>query len=154
MRKDTLAAGARRATFAGGSGDGDIFRNVAPEDTREDFVPDTTATPISRKAFRPLGTDLLVRRTEAKNLSDILITDTLEKEQPCEGDVLAIGNSVTNVSVGDTVVFGKYSGQEFKLNGEVLLIMKLEEVRGIIAEEQPADDSPSYGCISGHIGRA
>ena len=152
MRKDTLAAGARSAKFAGGMGDGDIFRNVSDE-PREEFVPDMTAKSVVKKVFRPLGEGLLVRQNETVTESG-LILDTVEKEKPCEGIVLAIGKSVTTVSVGDTVVFGKYSGQAFKLNGEELLIMQLDEVKGILESGQPADDSPAFGCISGHIGRA
>ena len=157
MRRDLLAAGQKSAKFAGGMGDGDIFRNVSDE-PREEFTPDTTATPIPRKQFRPLGEGLLVRQNETA-IESGLILDTVEKEKPCEGLVLTIGKDVTTVSVGDTVVFGKYSGQAFKLNGEELLIMQLDEVKGVISdvpteESTHGDDSPSYGCISRTIGRA
>ena len=132
-RKDFLAAGARSAKFAGGMGDGDIFRNVSNE-PREEFVPDTTATPVAKKVFRPLGDGLLVRQNEVLTPSGLALTETMEKEKPSEGTVLAIGKDVTTVSVGDTVVFGKYSGQAFKLNGEELLIMELKEVKGVISD--------------------
>ena len=159
-RKDLLAAGALTQTYAGGMGEGDIFRNVSDE-PRMEFTPDTTEKKIVRKRFRPLGTELLVRQTAAEDLSPILQgVNQIEKEKPCEGTVLEIGKDLTTISVGDTVVFGKYSGQEFKLNDELLLILNANEVKGILEDEQPADNNTSWGAIGGctnlnsNIGRA
>jgi chaperonin GroES len=157
--KDLLARGALKQTYAGGMGEGDIFRNVSDE-PRMEFVPDTTEKAVVKKVFRPLGTELLVRQTEVEDLSPILQgVEQIKEEKPCEGTVLAVGKDLTTISVGDTVVFGKYSGQEFKLNGEILLIMSANEVKGIIEDEQPADDSQSWGTFGGctnlsSIGRA
>ena len=156
-RKDLLAAGALKQTYAGGVGEGDIFRNVAPEGTRDETVPVVEQKEVTRKTFRPLGSALLVRQTAAEDASSILITETLEKEKPCEGLVLAIGKDLTTVVVGDTVVFGKYSGQEFKLNGELLLILELNEVKGIIEDAPTVEfaDGPVFGgCTNLSIGRA
>lgn len=156
--KDLLARGALKQTYAGGMGEGDIFRNVAPEGTRDEFVPDTTEKIVVKRKFRPLGTELLVRQTAAEELSPILQgVNQIEKEKPCEGTVLEIGKDLTTVSVGDTVVFGKYSGQEFKLNGEILLILNLNEIKGVIEDEQPESEEISFGgCtnLGSSIGRA
>jgi chaperonin GroES len=71
----------------------------------------------------------------------IVIPDTA-KEKPQEGEVLAVGNgkkldngtrSPMDVRVGDRILFGKYSGSEVKLNGEELLIMREEDILGILA---------------------
>jgi chaperonin GroES len=160
-RKDLLAAGALKQTYAGGMGEGDIFRNVSDE-PRMEFTPDTTAKAVARKKFRPIGEALLVRQTVAEDLSPILQgVNQIEQEKPCEGTVLEIGKALTSISVGDTVVFGKYSGQEFKLNDEVLLILNLSEIKGVIYEEPTVEshyaDGPTFGgctnLVSG-IGRA
>jgi chaperonin GroES len=153
--KDLLARGALKQTYAGGSGEGDIFRNVSDE-PRMEFTPDTTEKTVLRKIFRPLGDGMLVRQTEAADLSPILQgVNQVEKEKPCEGTVLAIGKDLTVVSIGDTVVFGKYSGQEFKLNGEVLLILNLNEIKGVIEDEQSESEEISFGgCTNLTIGRA
>ena len=161
--KDLLARGALKQTYAGGSGEGDIFRNVSDE-PRMEFTPDTTTKTVLRKIFRPLGKALLVRQTDPEDLSPILQgVNQIEQEKPCEGTVLAIGNDLTTVSVGDTVVFGKYSGQEFKLNGELLLIIELGEIKGVIENEVfPGLENIGYtspklsGCanLGSTIGRA
>jgi chaperonin GroES len=54
------------------------------------------------------------------------------KEKPQRGIVQAIGKKVENVKVGDHVLFDKYSGQEIKLHGEEYLIMREEEILGVI----------------------
>ena len=158
MRKDLLAAGlVKSVTYAGGIGEGDILRNVAPEGSRNEFVPETDATPILKKRFRPLGTQMLVRQT-VEETSSTIILDQTEKEKPCEGTVLETGKDLTTVSVGDTVVFGKYSGQEFKLNGEILLILREEEVKGTLYNDQEEIDKvfKLAGCtnLGSTIGRA
>jgi len=141
MRKDMLAAGARKATFAGGEGEGDIFRNVSDE-PRMEFVPEADAKPIAKKVFRPLGKELLVLQTPADEVSSVIITEgTIEKEKPAEGKVLAIGKDLTTIAVGDTVVFGKYSGQEYKLNGAIHLILNENEVKGILEDEQETQET-------------
>ena len=152
MRKDTLAAGARTAKFAVGGtavpgAEDDIFRNVAPEGTRDETDIVVEHAPVVKKVFRPRGTTLLVRRVTLDELSTIVITENIEKEKPAEGTVLVTGKKVVDVTAGDRVVFGKYAGTEFKLNGEVLLIMDEEDIKGTVEDEQPADDSPSGGCI-------
>ena len=93
-------------------------------------------------ALRPLHDRLLVKRLEEKEqvFGGIIIPDTA-KEKPQEAKVLAIGpGKVTDdgklqpisVKVGDTVVFGKYSGTEVKIDGDELLIIREDDVLGVL----------------------
>jgi chaperonin GroES len=93
-------------------------------------------------AFRPLHDRILVRRIEAdeKTAGGIIIPDTA-KEKPQEGEVIAVGPGARDesgklveldVKVGDSILFGKWSGTEIKLDGEDLLIMKESDVMGVI----------------------
>ena len=93
-------------------------------------------------AFRPLGDRVLVKRIEeeAKTKGGIIIPDTA-KEKPIEGEVIAVGNGKFNdegkqrpldVKAGDRVLFGKYSGTEIKIDGVEHLILREEEILGII----------------------
>lgn len=135
MRKDILAAGARRATFAGGIGENDALRNAAPEGSFDTTIPDMDVEKTPRKKFIPADGVLLVRRMEAQVFKRI-VTDTMEKEQPAEGIILERGSGA-NYLVGSHIVFGKYSGAEFKLNGETLLLMDAKEVKGSLVDEKP-----------------
>ena len=94
------------------------------------------------KKFRPLQDRILVKRLEAdeKTASGIIIPDGA-KEKPQEGEIIAVGNGkVLNngevakpeVKVGDTVLFSKYSGSEVKLDGVEHLIMREEDLLGVI----------------------
>ena len=93
-------------------------------------------------SFRPLHDRILVRRVESeeKTKGGIIIPDTA-KEKPQEGEVIAVGSGARNesgqiqaldVTAGDRILFGKWSGTEIKINGEDLLIMKESDVMGII----------------------
>ena len=93
-------------------------------------------------SFKPLADRVLVRRIdkEEKSAGGIIIPDTA-KEKPQEGEVIAIGNgklldsgelSKMNVKKGDRVLFGKYSGTEIKLDGEEHLILREDEILGVI----------------------
>lgn len=92
--------------------------------------------------FRPLHDRVLVRRLESeeKTAGGIIIPDTA-KEKPQEGEVLAVGTGVRkedgsvqalDVSVGDRILFGKWSGTEVKIDGDELLIMKESDIMGIV----------------------
>ena len=92
---------------------------------------------------RPLHDRLVVRRIEVKETvkGGIIIPDTA-KEKPQEGEVVAVGNGkvlengtkvAMDVKAGDRVLFGKYSGNEITLDGQDLLILKEEDVLGILA---------------------
>ena len=93
--------------------------------------------------FRPLHDRVVVKRVESeeKTKGGIIIPDTA-KEKPQEGEVVAVGPgarddsgkvNALDVSVGDRVLFGKWSGTEVKLNGEDLLIMKESDIMGIVS---------------------
>ena len=92
--------------------------------------------------FRPLHDRVLVRRVaqEEKTSGGIIIPDTA-KEKPMEGEVVSVGDGARTedgkiqpmaVKAGDRILFGKYSGSEIQLNGEDYLIMKEEDVLGIL----------------------
>ena len=93
--------------------------------------------------IRPLHDRLLVRRIEEKETAKggIIIPDTA-KEKPQRCEVLAAGNGrildngktlPLGVKVGDTILFGKYSGTEVKIDGEDVLILREEEVLAVLA---------------------
>lgn len=93
-------------------------------------------------ALRPLHDRLLVKRLEDKEQvqGSIIIPDTA-KEKPQQAKVLAVGpGKVTDdgklqpidVKVGDTVMFGKYAGTEVKVEGDELLIIREDDVLGVI----------------------
>jgi chaperonin GroES len=92
--------------------------------------------------FRPLHDRILIKRIEEKETvkGGIIIPDTA-KEKPQEGEVVAVGHGKKNeegtvialdVKAGDRILFGKYSGAEIKLDGQEYLILREEEVLGII----------------------
>ena len=92
--------------------------------------------------FTPLHDLILVRREEEVGTTrgGLIIPDSA-KDKPQEGTVISVGNGKTNeegklfplaVKEGDTILFGKYSGTEIKLDGEDFLIMKEEEVLGVV----------------------
>ena len=93
-------------------------------------------------AIRPLHDRILVKRvdSEEKTAGGIIIPDNA-KEKPMEGKVVAVGNGkvgddgkriALEVKKGDRILFGKYSGTEVKVSGEEYLIMREEDVLGII----------------------
>ena len=93
--------------------------------------------------FRPLHDRVVVTRIDAddKTAGGIIIPDTA-KEKPAEGEVIAVGPGgrdeagkliPIDLKVGNTVLFGKWSGTEVKLDGEDLLIMKESDIMGVIA---------------------
>jgi chaperonin GroES len=102
----------------------------------------TTITRATKTTLRPLHDRLLVQRVaehEQKH-GRILIPDSAQ-EKPQEGQVIAVGTGRTSdegrtipldVKKGDRILFGKYSGSEVKLNGQEYLIMKEEDVLGIL----------------------
>jgi chaperonin GroES len=100
-----------------------------------------TATSVTT-TFIPLHDRILVRRVEENETvrGGIIIPDCA-KEKPQEGEVMSVGKGKSNdegkvypldVRAGDRVLFGKYSGTEIKIDGEELLIMREEEVLGIL----------------------
>ncbi len=98
--------------------------------------------------FRPLHDRVLVRRIDGdtKSAGGIIIPDTA-KEKPSEGEVVAVGPGARDengkiapmsVKVGDHVLFGKWNGTEVKLNGEELLIVKEEDLFGVVENDAAA----------------
>ena len=83
--------------------------------------------------FKPLGERVLVQRGEGynKTASGIQIPDSA-KEKPSTAKVVAIGSEVKEVSIDDTVVFGKYSGTELALEGADYLILELKDILGVM----------------------
>ena len=92
--------------------------------------------------FRPLHDRILIKRIEEKETAKggIIIPDTA-KEKPQEGEVIAVGNGKKtedgkvvplDVKAGDRILFGKYSGTEIKMDDEEYLILKEEEVLGVV----------------------
>ncbi len=92
--------------------------------------------------IRPLQDRLIVKRVaeEEKTKGGIIIPDTA-KEKPVEGKVVAVGNGKIledgtvrplEVKKGDRILFGKYSGTEIKIEGEEHLILREDEVLGVI----------------------
>ena len=92
--------------------------------------------------IRPLYDRIVVKRIEEKEQMQggLYIPDTA-KEKPQEGEVVAVGKGkrledgkvvVLDVQVGDRILFGKYSGSDIKLDGEEYMIMREDEVLGIL----------------------
>ena len=92
--------------------------------------------------IRPLHDRIIVRRLEEerKSAGGIVIPDTA-KEKPVQGQVLAVGKGrilengevrPLDVKTGDKVLFGKYSGTEVRVNDEELVVMREEDIMGVI----------------------
>ncbi|MBY0415648.1 MAG: co-chaperone GroES [Bdellovibrionales bacterium] len=92
--------------------------------------------------LKPLQDRVVVQRLdeETKTAGGIIIPDN-HTEKPSQGKILAVGTGYRmtdgtirglDVKVGDTVLFGKYSGQEVKLEGKPVLIMKEDEILGVL----------------------
>ena len=92
--------------------------------------------------FTPLHDRILVRRLEeAETVRGGIIIPDSAKERPQEGEVISVGKGKSNdegkvfpldVKAGDRILFGKYSGTEIKIDGEDFIIMREEEVLGIL----------------------
>lgn len=93
--------------------------------------------------IRPLQDRVIVERVEeeSKTAGGIIIPDTVSKEKPQEGKVVAAGKGkVTpegkvlplDVKVGDRVLFGKYAGSEIKVDGQEYLIMREDDILGVV----------------------
>jgi chaperonin GroES len=103
--------------------------------------------------FRPLHDRVLVRRVDAeeKTAGGIIIPDTA-KEKPQQGEVLAVGPGKRDetgklvpldVKAGDQILFGKWSGTEVKVDGEDLLIMKEDDIMGVVEGAQKSTTGSS-----------
>jgi len=92
--------------------------------------------------IRPLHDRVVIRRMEEERTTagGIVIPDSAT-EKPIQGEVVAVGNGkildsgevrALDVKVGDRVLFGKYSGTEVKIDGEQLLVMREEDIMGVV----------------------
>ena len=97
---------------------------------------------MAKLKFRPLHDRVVVKRinAESKSAGGIIIPDTAQ-EKPSQGEIVAVGPGgrdeagkliPIDLKVGNTVLFGKWSGTEVKLDGEDLLIMKESDIMGVI----------------------
>lgn len=93
---------------------------------------------------RPVGDRLLVRRIDTAEMIGSLYVPDTAKEQPDQGEVVAVGRGATNergeivpteARPGDKILFGKYAGNDIKLEGEKYLIIRDEEVLAIFDSE-------------------
>ena len=98
--------------------------------------------------FRPLHDRVVVKRVDedTKTKGGIIIPETAQ-EKPMQGKIIAVGPGARDesgklvpldVKKGDTVLFGKWSGNEVKIDGEELLIMKESDIMGVIEGSQTA----------------
>jgi chaperonin GroES len=97
---------------------------------------------MATTSFTPLHDRILVRRIEeGESIRGGIIIPDSAKEKPQQGEVISVGKGKSNdegkvfpldVKAGDSILFGKYSGTEIKIDGEELLIMREEEVLGIL----------------------
>lgn len=105
--------------------------------------------------IKPLGDRILLKRVESdeRTKGGIIIPDTA-KEKPLEARVVAIGPGKRledstvrplDVKVGDRVLVGKYSGNELKLDGEEHLIVREDEVLGVLESGAPAVEDSTAG---------
>jgi len=94
--------------------------------------------------IRPLHDRVIVRRMEEETTSagGIVIPDSAT-EKPSEGEIIAAGNGkvsdngdvrALDVKIGDKILFGKYSGTEVKVDGEDLIVMREEDIMGVLEE--------------------
>lgn len=99
---------------------------------------------MSNKTIRPLSDRVVVepREVETTTAGGIVIPDTADKDKPIQGTVIAIGTGryvdgtlqPLQVKVGEKVLFGKYAGTNVKFNEKELLVMREEDIMGVVEE--------------------
>ena len=109
--------------------------------------------------IRPLHDRVIIKRIdEGEQVRGHLIIPDTAKEKPQEGEIIAVGEGkyredgtrqTLDVKAGDRVLFGKYSSSEIKLDGEELLIMREDEILGIISRAGAAAGSAGRGAAAG-----
>lgn len=96
---------------------------------------------MAKPVLKPLGGNILVKAVPEKTVSGIVLPDTVDKEKPQRGEVIALGTGKINkdgqtipfnVKVGDVVLFKKYSPDEVEMDGEEYLIMDEDAVLAVI----------------------
>lgn len=92
---------------------------------------------MERSNLKPIGDRIVIKAAaaEEKTVGGIIIPDTA-KEKPQKGEVIAVGpgkdGNLMHVKVGDTVLYGKYAGQQIEIYGEEYLIMREDDVLAIL----------------------
>ena len=151
---DRLARGARSATFvAGGAKKNEKIQinqgTLASDETRKELDKLTAAdiaksgpakaAPVMKRTPRPLYDRVVIRVKKAEErISSIIVPDEAkDKERPREGVVVFVGNGKVDINgnlrplvvkVGDVVLFGQYAGTDVQIDGEVVLMMREEEI--------------------------
>jgi len=96
---------------------------------------------MAKVNLKPLGGNILVKPVTEKSVSGIMLPDTVDREKPQKGEVIAVGTGkVTddgkrlafNVKVGDVILFKKYSPDEVEVDGEDYLIMDEDAILAIL----------------------
>ena len=96
---------------------------------------------MTAKSMRPLHDRVIVRRAPHVTASGIVIPESVTGDKPQQGEVVAVGPGKIldngnirkcDVKVGDKILFGKYSGTEVKVDGQDLLVMREEDIIGVI----------------------
>jgi chaperonin GroES len=124
-----------------------LFRNS----TRNPIETERKESASMATKFTPLHDRILVRRVEEEGTTrgGIIIPDSA-KDKPQEGEVISVGRGKSNdegkvfplvVKEGDRILFGKYSGTEIKLDGEDFIIMREEEVLGVVTGAPKAKET-------------
>lgn len=156
-KKDVLAAGGRTMVIAGGVGDSPLLQKIheeeavgiVPQPVVEEVIKPFEKPALPQRKFNPNPGVYLIRQAENTTVTFsgiedglqanvpknelVLVQDEKDKERPAEGFVVEAGQG-TLYPVGTLVVFGKYAGTQFKLNGEVLLLMRDEDIFGSITK--------------------
>jgi chaperonin GroES len=155
---DRLARGARSVTFkAGDAKKGDKIQinqgTLASDSTRQELdaltkadlakVGPRKAAPVMKRTPRPLYDRVVVRTKKAEDrISTIIIPEgQQEKERPREGTVVFVGNGKLDINgvqrpmvvkSGDVVLFGQYAGTDVEIDGEIVLMMREEEILAVL----------------------
>jgi len=96
---------------------------------------------MAKVNLKPLGGNILVKPVAEKSVSGIVLPDTVDREKPQKGEVIALGTGklakdgkkiAFNVKVGDIVLFKKYSPDEIEVDGEDYLIMDEDAILAIL----------------------
>ena len=105
---------------------------------------------MTRRTVRPLGDRVLVRPSKADDRKGELFIPEIARDTPMEGTVIACGPNVRvpiserqeyggtvteTLKPGDLVLYGQYAGHEVRVNDEALLMLKLDDVEGVIEDE-------------------
>ena len=84
--------------------------------------------------IRPLCDYVVIKPLEAEETtkSGIIIPDTADKEKPQQGKIVAVAEDNTEVKIDDTVIYGRYSGEDVKLDGEEYKIVEMKSIRAVV----------------------